>query len=165
MPNLSLTPRDVARELARRYSTMTHDELDAFESILVPMKFAKGEKILGGLVIAAVSDDRSVDLQVVGVDAHQVLQIGDSGTEVIDRDHSAELMYPVNKRSQLVIIIDILTLKDLEDKVLRIWHRGELVIDHLKHLFVLDITDRDVDADALILDITESVEYLLDHDP
>ena len=46
MPNLSLTPRDVARELARRYSTMTHDELDILESVLVPMKFAKGEKIL-----------------------------------------------------------------------------------------------------------------------
>lgn len=44
--NLSLTTRDVARELARRYSTMTHDELDILESILVPMKFAKGEKIL-----------------------------------------------------------------------------------------------------------------------
>ena len=46
MPNLSLTRRDVARELARRYSTMTHDELDMLESVLVPMKFAKGEKIL-----------------------------------------------------------------------------------------------------------------------
>ncbi len=46
MLNLSLTSRDVARELARRYSTMTHEELDMLESILVPMKFAKGEKIL-----------------------------------------------------------------------------------------------------------------------
>ena len=46
MPNLSLTPRDVARELARRYSTMTHDELDILEGVLVPMKFAKNEKIL-----------------------------------------------------------------------------------------------------------------------
>ena len=46
MPNLSLTPRDVARELARRYSTMTHEELDILEGVLVPMKFAKGEKIL-----------------------------------------------------------------------------------------------------------------------
>ncbi len=46
MPTLSLTKRDVARELARRYSTMTHDELDIMESVLVPMKFAKGEKIL-----------------------------------------------------------------------------------------------------------------------
>ena len=46
MPNLSLTRRDVARELARRYSTMTHDELDLLESVLVPKKFAKGEKIL-----------------------------------------------------------------------------------------------------------------------
>ena len=46
MATIGLTPRDVARELARRYSTMTHDELDMLESILVPMKFAKGEKIL-----------------------------------------------------------------------------------------------------------------------
>ena len=38
--------RDIARELARKYSTMTHDELDTLESILVPMKFAKGEMIL-----------------------------------------------------------------------------------------------------------------------
>ncbi len=46
MPNLSLTKRDVARELARRYSTMTHDELDILESVLVPMKFTKGETVL-----------------------------------------------------------------------------------------------------------------------
>ena len=38
--------RDIARELARKYSTMTHDELDILESILVPMKFAKGEMIV-----------------------------------------------------------------------------------------------------------------------
>lgn len=38
--------RDIARELSRRYSTMTHDELDVLESILVPMKFAKGDMIL-----------------------------------------------------------------------------------------------------------------------
>lgn len=46
MKDLVNTTRDIARELARRYSTMTHDELDALESILVPMKFAKGEMIL-----------------------------------------------------------------------------------------------------------------------
>ena len=46
MPNISITTRDVARELARRYSTMTHEELDLLESILVPMKFAKNELIL-----------------------------------------------------------------------------------------------------------------------
>ena len=46
MPNVSVTPRDVARELARRYSTMTHEELDLLESILVPLKFAKNEMIL-----------------------------------------------------------------------------------------------------------------------
>lgn len=46
MPSIGLTKRDVARELARRYSTMTHEELDVLESVLVPMKFQKGEKIL-----------------------------------------------------------------------------------------------------------------------
>lgn len=44
MPNIGLVKRDVARELARRYSTMTHDELDVLESVLMPMKFQKGEK-------------------------------------------------------------------------------------------------------------------------
>ena len=43
---VGMTPRDVARELARRYSTMAHDELDILESILVPMKFARGEKVV-----------------------------------------------------------------------------------------------------------------------
>lgn len=38
--------RDIARELARKYSTMTHDELDILEDILVPMKFPKGHMIL-----------------------------------------------------------------------------------------------------------------------
>ena len=40
------TIRDIARELARRYSTMTHEELDLLESILVPMKFQKNEYVL-----------------------------------------------------------------------------------------------------------------------
>lgn len=38
--------RDIARELARKYSTMTHDELDILEDVLVPMKFHKGQMIL-----------------------------------------------------------------------------------------------------------------------
>ena len=46
MNTIGLTTRDVARELARRYSTMTHEELDVLESILVPMKFQKGEIFL-----------------------------------------------------------------------------------------------------------------------
>ena len=46
MKELVNTPRDIARELARKYSTMTHDELDILESVLVPTKFAKGEIIL-----------------------------------------------------------------------------------------------------------------------
>lgn len=43
---VSANTRDIARELARRYSTMTHDELDILESIIVPQKYAKGEMIL-----------------------------------------------------------------------------------------------------------------------
>lgn len=46
MKELQNSTRDIARELARRYSTMTHEELDILESILVPRKCAKGEKIL-----------------------------------------------------------------------------------------------------------------------
>ena len=46
MPNVSIATRDVARELARRYSTMTHEELDLLESILLPIKFAKNDMIL-----------------------------------------------------------------------------------------------------------------------
>lgn len=46
MKELATTTRDVARELARKYSTMTHDELDVLESVLIPLKYHKGEKIL-----------------------------------------------------------------------------------------------------------------------
>lgn len=46
MKELQSTTRDIARELARKYSTMTHEELDTLESILVPRKVSKGETIL-----------------------------------------------------------------------------------------------------------------------
>ncbi len=46
MKELQNTSRDIARELARKYSTMTHDELDILESVLIPKKYAKGEMIL-----------------------------------------------------------------------------------------------------------------------
>ena len=46
MKELATTTRDVARELARKYSTMTHDELDVLESVLVPIKYHKGQMIL-----------------------------------------------------------------------------------------------------------------------
>lgn len=46
MKEPATTTRDVARELARKYSTMTHDELDVLESVLVPMKYRKGDMIL-----------------------------------------------------------------------------------------------------------------------
>ena len=40
------TTRDIARELARRYSTMTHSELDLLESVIVPQKYHRGDMIL-----------------------------------------------------------------------------------------------------------------------
>ncbi len=46
MKQQPIATRDIARELARKYSTMTHDELNALEEILVPMTFPKGKKIL-----------------------------------------------------------------------------------------------------------------------
>lgn len=46
MKELQNTTRDIARELARKYSTMTHEELDTLGSILIPKKYAKGEMIL-----------------------------------------------------------------------------------------------------------------------
>ena len=46
MKDLTIPIRDVARELARRFSTMTYEELDVLEGIIMPMKFVKGEKIL-----------------------------------------------------------------------------------------------------------------------
>lgn len=46
MKEAALTKRDIARELARKYSTMAHDELDILESILVGMKFTRGEKVV-----------------------------------------------------------------------------------------------------------------------
>ncbi len=38
--------RDIARELSRRFSTMTHEEIDILENLLIPMKFKKGADIL-----------------------------------------------------------------------------------------------------------------------
>ncbi len=46
MARFQFQVRDIARELARKYSTMTLQELDALEEILEPMRFKKGEVIL-----------------------------------------------------------------------------------------------------------------------
>ncbi|MCD8282887.1 MAG: Crp/Fnr family transcriptional regulator [Prevotella sp.] len=46
MARFRFQTRDIARELARRYSTMTLQELDVLESILEPMRYKKGETIL-----------------------------------------------------------------------------------------------------------------------
>jgi len=41
-----MTTRDIARELARRYSTMSHEELSMLEEVIELRKYAKGETIL-----------------------------------------------------------------------------------------------------------------------
>ncbi len=46
MAKFQFQTRDIARELARKYSTMTLQELDVLESILEPMRYKKGETIL-----------------------------------------------------------------------------------------------------------------------
>ncbi len=46
MARFRFQTRDIARELARRYSTMTLQELDVLENILDPMRYKKGETIL-----------------------------------------------------------------------------------------------------------------------
>ncbi len=46
MKEIQNTKRDIARELARKYSTMTHDELDILEGILIQRKYSKGDMIL-----------------------------------------------------------------------------------------------------------------------
>ncbi len=46
MARFRFQTRDIARELARKYSTMTLKELDILESIIEPMRYKKGEIIL-----------------------------------------------------------------------------------------------------------------------
>ncbi len=46
MAKFQFQVRDIARELARKYSTMTLQELDVLENIIEPMRFKKGEIIL-----------------------------------------------------------------------------------------------------------------------
>jgi len=52
MKELINTPHDVARELARKYSTMSIDELKLLESILIPQRYKKGELILEAGVVS-----------------------------------------------------------------------------------------------------------------
>ena len=75
--------RDIARELARKYSTMTHDELDTLESILVPMKFAKGQKILSEVEVC-----QSIYYIDRGLIRQFYYKHGKEVTEHIGDDHS-----------------------------------------------------------------------------
>lgn len=77
------TRRDIARELARRYSTMTHEELDELEAILVPMKFAKGKKILSEGEVC-----RSIYYLDKGLIRQFYYKNGKEVTEHLGEDHS-----------------------------------------------------------------------------
>lgn len=75
--------RDIARELARKYSTMTHDELDVLEDLLVPVKYGKGERILSeGEVCTGISYIEK------GLVRQYYIKKGKEVTEHLGVDHS-----------------------------------------------------------------------------
>ena len=75
--------RDIARELARKYSTMTHDELDVLEDLLVPVKYGKGESILSeGEVCTGISYIEK------GLVRQYYIKNGKEVTEHLGVDHS-----------------------------------------------------------------------------
>ena len=75
--------RDIARELARKYSTMTHDELDVMEDLLVPVKYGKGERILSeGEVCTGISYIEK------GLVRQYYIKNGKEVTEHLGVDHS-----------------------------------------------------------------------------
>lgn len=75
--------RDIARELARKYSTMTHDELDVLEDLLVPVKYGKGERILSeGEVCTGISYIEK------GLVRQYYIKNGKDVTEHLGVDHS-----------------------------------------------------------------------------
>lgn len=75
--------RDIARELARKYSTMTHDELDVLEDLLVLVKYGKGERILSeGEVCTGISYIEK------GLVRQYYIKNGKEVTEHLGVDHS-----------------------------------------------------------------------------
>ena len=75
--------RDIARELERKYSTMTHDELDVLEDLLVPVKYGKGERILSeGEVCTGISYIEK------GLVRQYYIKNGKEVTEHLGVDHS-----------------------------------------------------------------------------
>ena len=75
--------RDIARELARKYSTMTNDELDVLEDLLVPVKYGKGERILSeGEVCTGISYIEK------GLVRQYYIKNGKEVTEHLGVDHS-----------------------------------------------------------------------------
>lgn len=75
--------REIARELARKYSTMTHDELDVLEDLLVPVKYGKGERILSeGEVCTGISYIEK------GLVRQYYIKNGKEVTEHLGVDHS-----------------------------------------------------------------------------
>ena len=88
MKQQPILKRDIARELARKYSTMTHEELDALEDILVPMVFPRGKKILSagevckyiyyihtGLVRQSYVKNKKEVTEYLGVDGNIIMSI------------------------------------------------------------------------------------------
>ena len=76
------TTRDIARELARKYSTMTHEELDLLESILVPIKFNKNQPILkeGEICDSIYYVDKGLIRQFYFKNGKEVMRLGSGVT-------------------------------------------------------------------------------------
>ena len=83
MKILNVDTRDIARELARKYSTMTHNELDVLQSILVPVKFLKGE-----MIISEGDISRNIHYIEKGLVRQYYFKNGKEVTEHLGQDHS-----------------------------------------------------------------------------
>ena len=102
--------RDIARELARKYSTMTHDELDVLEDLLVPVKYGKGERILSeGEVCTGISYIEK------GLVRQYYIKNGKEVTEHLGVDHSIfmciESLFPCYIGISM-IILDTIIIND-----------------------------------------------------
>ena len=72
-------------------------------------------------------------------------------------------MNPVNEILNQLISVDFLILKNLENEILRVIDNRQRVIDIIKHLPVLDVAHRKIDADTDIRVVFELFKHLTDH--
>ena len=126
-------PRDIARELARRYSTMTHEELDLLEEILIPLKYRKGEMILREgevcrnhtifMCIESLFREEPTRLQVEALEQTIVYAIPKSKLEVVAL-HSVNIQMMYRKILEESLIIsqihaDLMRFETAQDRYMK----------------------------------------------